>query len=190
MTLRIALVSALVLFCAAPSFAQDERRQIEQLRARLTKADDMMLEMARKFDQEKKRLQDEKANLLDEIARLRRENTLLRAKVETLEKSSGKKVGAKKDDAVLDDKSLTLNFVETPLEDVAGFLRDITQLNVTLSSSVPDDAVVTLQVRNMPLRKALDQLCDTARTGDGEALQLKWRFKSGLIQITKKTKKK
>jgi hypothetical protein len=186
MTLRTVLAAALVLVCATPASAQDKQRQIDELRARLTKADDMLLEMARKFDLEKKRLQDEREALLDEVGRLLRENALLKAKVATLE---GKQEKGKKD-PVLDEKTLTLNFVETPLEEVVGFLRDITQLNVTLSSLVPDGAAVTLQVKNMTLRDALDRLCETSRTKRGDSLPLKWRFKAGTIQITTKKKKK
>lgn len=196
MTTRFALVSApllLCVLCAAPSFAQDIRKrqqqEIEELRARLTKADDEMLEMARRFDKAKWRLQVENESLLKEVARLKRANALLEAKVASL---GGEKGGAKKD-AFLDDKTLTLNFPGTPLSEVADFLRDVTGANLTISSKVPDDAVITLRIRDMTFRNALDQICDSARTADGKGLPLKWRVKSGVIQITKqrtKSKKK
>ena len=58
-------------------------REIEDLRARLTQADDQILEQARKYDQEKKRLQDEKEKLLDEMARINRDNALVVARLES-----------------------------------------------------------------------------------------------------------
>lgn len=186
MTQRSTLVLALVLLCAAPCSAQDSKQQqIEELRARLTKSDDMMLDLARKHDAMKKRLQDEKQTLLQEIVELRKENALLQAKLAIAGKN-----GAAKQDPALDAKKLTLNFNETPLEDVAAFLRDITGMNLTLSSSVPADAIVSLRVRDMTVRNALDQLCENARTADGEELALMWRLKSGAVQIAKKKKKK
>ncbi len=61
----------------------EKQREIEDLRSRLTQADDQALELARKYDQEKKRLQDEKERLLDEQARITRDNALQVARLDS-----------------------------------------------------------------------------------------------------------
>ena len=61
----------------------EKQREIEDLRARLTQADDEALELARKYDQEKKRLQDEKEKLLDEMARVNRDHALQVARLDS-----------------------------------------------------------------------------------------------------------
>ena len=184
MTTRAIILSTLLLACSAPAFAQQDdvqglRKQIEELRRHLAESDDRMLEMARKYDQNLKRLQDEKEQLLQEVTSLKRENALLKAK------GGDAKAGKKKEDAVLDERTLTLNFLETPLSEVAMFLRDISGLNLVLKKSVPEDAQVSLELQNKTIRQAMDALCKDATTGDGEPLPLEWRFKKGVIEITR-----
>ncbi|MGE0711820.1 MAG: hypothetical protein AB7N76_30895 [Planctomycetota bacterium] len=60
---------ALLALAPAPLRADDrQQKEIDELRAQLNKAEDRLLEMARRFDQEKKQLQDEKEKLLKELA--------------------------------------------------------------------------------------------------------------------------
>lgn len=58
--------------------------------------------------------------------------------------------------AALAKRSVTLNFVETPLSDVVDFLQDITGLNLTIASGVDSDQIeVTIRLREVRLEDAL-----------------------------------
>ena len=61
----------------------DKQREIEDLRARLTQADDQALETARRLDQAKKTWQDEKESILQEVTRLNRDHALQSARLES-----------------------------------------------------------------------------------------------------------
>lgn len=58
-------------------------KEIDDLRARLTAADDQILEQARKYDQEKKVLQDDIAKLREENKRITRDNAFVVARLES-----------------------------------------------------------------------------------------------------------
>lgn len=62
---------------------REKQKEIEDLRSRLSRTDDQLLEQARRYDQEKKRLQDEKDGVLGEITRLNRDNGLRVARLES-----------------------------------------------------------------------------------------------------------
>jgi type II secretory pathway component HofQ len=160
----------MALFCMAPSAVaqsrEDElRREVQVLRERLTQSDDRMLDLARRYDQEKKRLQNEKEKLLTEVARLRRDNAMLKAKADSLENlmKKGKKDKKGKKGDPLDTLTLNLNFDATPLTEVVQFLQDITALNYVIDKSVPDrEAEVTLRLKDISLRNALKLIGEAA----------------------------
>lgn len=53
-------------------------------------------------------------------------------------------------------RKVTLNFPDTPLSDVVGFLQDITALNLSISGGVDgDETTVNLRLREVPLGEAL-----------------------------------
>ena len=57
---------------------------------------------------------------------------------------------------LLANRLVTLNFVETPLEEVISFLQDISGLNLTISSGVDsEELTVSLRLREVPLQDAL-----------------------------------
>ncbi len=62
---------------------REKQKEIEELRARLSRTDDQLLEQARRYDQEKKRLQDEKEAILQEITRVNRDHSLQVARLES-----------------------------------------------------------------------------------------------------------
>lgn len=63
---------------------------------------------------------------------------------------------------VLASRKVTLNFPDTPVEEVVAFLQDLTGLNVVLDPRVDLQAVVNLQVRDLGLGKALGLICEGA----------------------------
>lgn len=63
--------------------------------------------------------------------------------------------------ATLDNLRVTLEFHDTPLDDVVEFVRQIASLNILVDPSVrerhgPDPIKVTLAVKSLPLRSALN----------------------------------
>lgn len=62
---------------------REKDREIADLRTRLTQADDQALDLARQFDQDKKRLQDEMERVRDEKVRVDRDHALLVARLES-----------------------------------------------------------------------------------------------------------
>lgn len=211
MNLRTPLLAAtvLALAAAAPSHGDDDEarrlreelnrlrieasqrleakdREVRLLRQRLTQAEDHALEAARRHDQERRRQQAEKEALLTQLAGLERENALLRARVASLQpKKEGAQPKRDGEDAFL-DRRVTLNFPDTPLTDVVQFLTDITGVNFTLVATVPAGATVSVRLRGLPLRQAMDQICVSARDGEGVACPLTWQVVSGAVQIAKK----
>jgi hypothetical protein len=61
-----------------PEGLREKAREIDDLRERLVESEDSTLDLARRYDQEKKRLQDEREALQAELARVRQEQELLR----------------------------------------------------------------------------------------------------------------
>jgi type II secretory pathway component HofQ len=70
-----------------------------------------------------------------------------------------KDAAAERDETVrktLDDRKVTLNFDDTPLDDVLGFLRDITGLDIITDPAVDLTSTVNLRLKDIKLRSALD----------------------------------
>lgn len=182
--LSLALIGGLTAPASAQSKEAELRKQVQELRQRLNQADDRALELARRYDQRTKRLQDEKEELLTKVAQLTRENALLKARLAAVEgkkAEAGKKEGAKKGN-ILDERKLTLNFQETPLADVIAFLQDITGLNIVTAVGVDSEAPVSLRLKDVSLRAALDLIA--ASVGDDVAWT--WTAKEKLVQFSRK----
>lgn len=67
---------------------------------------------------------------------------------------------------LLETRKVTLNFPNTPLEEVVGFLQDITGLNIVLLPSADPALPVSLRLKDISLEKALDLIL--AADGDLE----------------------
>lgn len=83
--------------------------------------------------------------------------------------------------AALESLKISLNFNETPLEEVVSFLREVTQLNFLVSKGVRekgDDATVTLKVDELRLADALGLILDMS--------ELSFRLEDGVIMIVTK----
>ena len=85
---------------------------------------------------------------------MRHENALLKVK---LEEKEPKKEAATQG-SVLDTRKVTLNFDQTPFDEVVSFLRDITGLKYMTSMGLDGTVGITLRLRNVSLRSVLDLL--------------------------------
>ncbi len=81
------------------------------------------------------------------------------------------------DDAkkIAEEKRLTLNFPETPLEDVVAFLQDITGVNFVLGKGL-EERTVSFRVKDVTVGAALDIICRVAgleieRAGDANVFK-------------------
>lgn len=73
-------------------------------------------------------------------------------------------------------RRVTLNFDRTPLSDVVNFIRDITGLNLTLSSAVDSQQEVSMRVRDLSLlsvfRLLLRQIKDVSLSFENETIAI------------------
>ena len=82
--------------------------------------------------------------------------------------------------SVLSNMKVTINFDETALDAILTFIRDVTELNVVLSSGVQDqagDLTVTLSAKEIRVESALNLILD----GTGEDLE--WTIKNDVLFI-------
>lgn len=77
---------------------------------------------------------------------------------------------------VLNTPVKSISFDNIPLEEVIGFFRDVSGLNIVtrwpdlMASGIEKSAPVTVKLTNLPLGRALDATLDTLRTGQGGKL--------------------
>ena len=62
-------------------------------------------------------------------------------------------------DRMLDEKRVDISFESTPILDVVNFLRTLVEMNIILHSEVPEDTTITLDLKDVSLRAALDNIC-------------------------------
>jgi len=164
---RLLLALAFTAAAAAPALAQDREAELEarveqlmeeidDLRRERNRLQDQMIESARRFDQAKRRLQER----LDEM---RAENLQLR-------RAAGEAEPAEPDPL---DAPVSFAFDGTPLSDVEGALAAASGQQVRVADDAAD-AELTLVVRELPLRIALDLIACNARGPDGEPADLEW----------------
>ncbi|NOZ19523.1 MAG: hypothetical protein GXP25_00380 [Planctomycetes bacterium] len=79
----------------------------------------------------------------------------------------------------LDEQRVDISFESTPILDVVNFLRTLVDKNIALDSQVPEDTTITLELRNVSLRAALDNIC---MLGEG----LAYTIRNEAIWITTK----
>ncbi|MEW6356824.1 MAG: hypothetical protein AB1696_10880 [Planctomycetota bacterium] len=58
----------------------------------------------------------------------------------------------------LDEQRVDISFESTPILDVVNFLRTLVDKNIALDAQVPEDTTITLELRNVSLRAALDNI--------------------------------
>jgi general secretion pathway protein D len=80
---------------------------------------------------------------------------------------------------ILETRPVTLQFQDTPLTQVVSFLQDITGLNITIDPQIEANAPVTLRLRDIILKNALQLIMD--QTG------YMYIFKENVIFITTKS---
>lgn len=162
---RVALVAAaFAIVGATASVAHDptqdlarRQREIEELRAERSRLQDQTLELARRFDTEKRRLQIQLESAHKQIA-------WLETRVGAVDPGSPA--------ATLLSRKVTVSFTATPLEEVRAFLQETTK--VTVHGESPEDLSVTLRARDLPLRDVLDLIAGNARDEAGEWVELEW----------------
>ncbi len=133
-----------------------KQKDIDNLRKRLIQAEDQLLDVARRFDTEKRRLQDEKEALLKGMALSKRDQALKIARLESqLAAATAQAKGKAKPDVMT--RKVSLNFDGTPLTDVLQFLTDVTQVRHTLAQADAKlgSVQVSLRLRNITLKNAL-----------------------------------
>lgn len=59
----------------------------------------------------------------------------------------------------LDTRRIDLQFTDTPIDDVIGFLRDFAKINIVLDPLVERGALQTLNLKNATHREVLDMIC-------------------------------
>ena len=65
----------------------------------------------------------------------------------------------KKLDRALDERRVDISFESTPILDVVNFLRTLVEMNIILHSDVAEDTTITLDLKNVSLRAALNNIC-------------------------------
>lgn len=75
----------------------------------------------------------------------------------------------------LENTTISVFFDETPIDDVLAQFRQEGRINIVLSSDVPRDDTVVLDVGNVRLRQAIDLVTDR--------LDLDWRVENGAVII-------
>lgn len=132
---------------------------------------------AARADEELDKAREQVAALEKEKARVEKELAAAKARLESLEK----KAGAADPDAAVRKKlaaqKLTLNFADTPLEEVVAFLQDLTGLNVVIAR--PRDTKIVLRLKDVTVSNALDLIC---AAGDDVA----WELRGGIIWFVSK----
>lgn len=146
------------------------QREVDDLRAEKNALQDQNIELARRFDTEKMRLQREKDDLLKQSALDKRQLALMQARLETMERQQGGAAPAP--GSPLDEKTITVDFPGSSLRDIAGFVRDLTEVPVEVEGL--SDVTVTLRGRALTLRTALDLIAMNARDEAGEWAEVEW----------------
>lgn len=173
------------------------RRELDELRAEKNALQDQAIELARRFDLEKRRLMEEKEQAQRRAAQLERDLRLAEARAGAKpaegEPAEGKpaegepaegKPAEGKPDAL--DQQLSLSFDGRRLPDCATLLRTTTGVRVALEP-VAADPVVHLRVGRMSVRAILDLLVLNIRDGSGKLLEgIRWREVEGGVVIEPK----
>lgn len=172
-------------------------KEVEALRAERNRIQDRMIEVERRFDDVKRKLLDEQERLRNELAQQKRDSALERARLESridelTAKERREPAGrpAEEDPAAalerrLDTQRITLNFNETPLEEAAAFLHDLTGLEVKVAPGAPEGLTIVLRGRDLTLRTLLDLIALNARDEQGEPVDLEWRAVEGRIELSR-----
>jgi hypothetical protein len=182
----IALSLALATFICSPALAQEDptrlRQEINELRERLTRKDDEMLKMARRFDARVKELQDQKEKLLDALAARGDEPKATKRKAKRKSNRRGKKKSkkAKKRNPKL-DLILSLNFPVVDLKTAGEFIEDVTELEVTVING--SHLIVDAQVENMTLDRALDAIVSSVWNREGTQVSPRWKLEGKWLLI-------
>lgn len=163
---RAAVVAgALAIVGATVSVAHDPKqdiaqlqREVDALRAEKNQLQDQNLELARRFDADRRRMQILLETAQKQIARL---------------EAGGAAAAPARPASPLEEKTIQLNCSGVAMAEVAEFVRDVTDLPVeaegmstwTLSLRTP---------RGITLREALDLIVLNAQDEDGEWAAVEW----------------
>lgn len=162
------------VFCAAlasPTAAQGKgaEAEIAELRARVMELQDQNIDLARRFDEEKRRLQVELERLLIENAEAERAAAQAAAPQ------------PRRGGRAREEQAVSFEFNATPLAEVVTYLEETSGKKVT-SKRPLEGVTVTLRVRELPLSKALELISANAHEGDAWA-ELTVKEKSGGIRV-------
>lgn len=153
----------LVLAATSASIAHDPkddlaalRREVSALRAEKNALQDQHIDLARRFDTEKHRLQLELEAARKELARL----------------GAGGAADAPEVQAGPLDAAVTVSFDRRPLAEVAAFIAEKTGLRVAAAGL--EGVTVSLRVADIPAFALLDLLVTNARDASGAWKDLEW----------------
>lgn len=141
---------------AMEALRKAKQKDIDHLRKRLIQAEDQLLDVARRFDKEKRRLQDEKELVLRELTKTKGADAVRIARLEgQLATAKAQAKGKAKPDVMT--RKVSLNFDGTPLTEVLQFLTDVTQVRHTLAQADTKlgTVQVSLRLKNVTLKNAL-----------------------------------
>jgi hypothetical protein len=82
----------------------------------------------------------------------------------------------------LEEKSISLNFADVGLEDVLGFLKDVSGLNIVLDNKSDKGQTVTLRVNDMKLKNVLKLI--------GDSVNMTHAVKDGVVHFATKERLK
>ncbi|MFH1421277.1 MAG: hypothetical protein ABIH42_00955, partial [Planctomycetota bacterium] len=80
---------------------------------------------------------------------------------------------------ILETRTVTLSFQDTPLSEVVSFLQDITGLNISIDPRIDKEVTLTLRLRDIILKNALQLIVDQT--------EYMYIFKENVIWITEKS---
>jgi hypothetical protein len=190
----LSALGGLVLAAAGPVVAQQDPKQkeIDQLRQEKNELQDQNIELARRFDVEKQRLQHEKEDAMKERAgleadkaRAENERDELLREIQRLRMGAGAGVPAAGGDPL--SRSVSLDLTNAPLTAAFRELGEKLGCKPELADGLPAKSTVTVRFKDLPGRIAIDLVCWNAKAA-GRALDLAWRIDEGTLTVERASK--
>lgn len=193
--LSVPALAGLVLSAGSPVVAQQQdpkQKEIDALRKEKNALQDQVIELARRFDDEKLRLQLEKeeavkerAALEAEKARVDNERDELLREIQRLRMGAGAGVPAAGGDPL--SRSVSLDLTNAPLTAAFRELAEKLGCKPELAEGLSAKATVSVRFQDLPGRIAIDLVCWNAKAS-GRPLELAWRVDEGTLTVERASK--